>query len=86
MNNTTKGIIAVLVVGALVFATMKLTTKKSKRKMAEFIVDSGNHGNVDTLVSFGDDYIEAWFKAAKKGVETFTLNGVSYNTKGGKLS
>jgi hypothetical protein len=86
MNNTTKGIIAVLVVGGLVFATIKLTTKKSKRKMAEFIVDSGNHSNVETLVTFGDDYIEAWFKATKKGLESFTLKGVSYNTKGGKLS
>ena len=86
MNNTTKGILAVLVVGALVFATMKLTTKKSKRKMAELIVDKGNHGSVDVLVSFGDDFINEWYKASKKGQETFTLNGVTYNTKGGKVA
>lgn len=86
MNNTSKGIIAILVVGGLVFATYKLTMKKSKRKMAQYINKKGYHSDIGTLLSFGDDYIEAWYKAAKKDASTFSLNGVSYNTKGGKLS
>lgn len=84
MNNTTKGIIAVLAIGALVYGAYVLTYDK-KHRYATLIIQLGKYqGGVVALHTFGEDYLKAWAKAAKKNQSTFTLNGVTYNTQGGK--
>lgn len=85
MNKNTKGILAVLIVGGIVFAVYQLTRKKTKKEMVEFITKSGYHPNPDALMTLGDDYIQAWFFAAKKDEPSFMLDGKKYKTQGGKL-
>ena len=85
MNSNTKGIIAVLVVGGIVFGVYKLTKKKTKKQMVEFITQSGYHGNAEFLMTLGDDYISAWYNSAKSDQPNFTLKGIRYKTKGGIL-
>lgn len=85
MNKTINGVIAIVVVGGLVFLAYK-KFGKSKKRDAMLIIKQGKHGDYQTLMSFGDDYIEAWANAVRKKQDTFTLKGVRYNTQGGKLA
>lgn len=84
MNKNIKGLIAVAIVGAIVFVVYKKFGHTKSNNVKE-IVKSGNHGSYDTLMTLGDDYIKAWANAIRNNQETFTLKGVNYNTKGGKL-
>lgn len=85
MNKNVKGAIAVVIFVGLVFIAYKQVVPGKKRKV-EYIVDHGYHSSVNTLLSFDDDYIDAWYKAAKAGSETFQVNGGTYRTKGGRAT
>jgi hypothetical protein len=84
MNKNVKGLIAVLIVGAIVFVVYK-KFGNTKKNDASYIVSSGKHGNVEALMTFDKDYIKAWANAIRNKQETFTLKGVKYNTQGGKI-
>lgn len=84
MSNTTKGIITVLIVGGVVYASYKLFFSNKKKIYADLIVSKGKHSNYNDLITFGEDYLKQWYLAAKKGESTFQLNGVNYYTQGGK--
>lgn len=76
--------IVVGIVGVGYFA-YKFFFVKSKEAMAKEIIALGYYNQgLNGLLSFGDDFIKAWYEGVKKGDKTFTLSGVSYNTQGGK--
>lgn len=41
-------------------------------------------GGEAALLGFEKEYLKAWAMAAKTGAQTFTYNGINYNSKGGK--
>ena len=87
MNSTLKGVITILVVGGVVYASYKFLFKDKKKMYADLIIAKGKYtSSIDNLLSFGEDYLKEWYLAAKKGEETLTLKGVTYKTQGGKLS
>jgi hypothetical protein len=51
---------------------------------AEVILASGSFANKATLLSFQPEYVSAWANAVRAGSRTFTFQGKSYNTQGGK--
>lgn len=59
--------------------------QKRKADMAQFIVANGFHHDISFLLTAQDDYIKAWYKAAKAGEQTFAFNGKTYLTAGGKV-
>ena len=80
----TWGLIAAAVTGGIYLLVKYGNPAKRKQDMALFIVANGLHHDMNFLVSADDAYLEAWYKAAKKNAETFTVNGKIYFTKGGK--
>jgi len=38
------------------------------------------------LHTFGEGYLKEWAKASKRGITTFTYEGKTYNTQGGKAT
>jgi hypothetical protein len=84
MNNK-KGIIVAVSVAAILGALWYF--KKGMKSDAQTIVDAGYYSSgVAGLSTFGKDYLKAWAKAAKAKEPTFFLDGISYNTQGGKLT
>ena len=86
MNKNTQmvlGGLAVLAVGYFVFKKFFGVTKEAK---ATLIVEKGYASNVQSILNFDDEYVDAWYKSAKEGNEKFVLKGVTYNTEGGKVS
>lgn len=84
MTKNQKGIIAVLVTASIVIAGWKMISSGKKAQVTYLVKNNFSSGTVDDLMTFGNDYIKAWHKAAKAGQPSFLLNGISYNTKGGK--
>ena len=84
MNNTLKGILAVALVGGLVY----LAYTKSKGKAGKYILiitGTGNAENSQALLSFDEKFLKEWAKASKRGFPTFEYQGKTHNTKGGKV-
>lgn len=85
MNKNTQmflGGLAVLAVGYFAYKKFFLT----KEKKATLIVERGYASNVKNILGFDDDYVNAWYKSAKEDNDKFVINGVTYNTQGGKVS
>lgn len=94
MNKNVKGVIVAIVVLGVGYAAYKIFLKKktvpaqppvSKTGMVSFIIQNNYSGGTPPeLMAFGDDFITAWYAAAKAMQSTFSYNGRSYNTSGGK--
>jgi hypothetical protein len=57
----------------------------SKKSYAKIIANSGNYSlGVEELIKFETPYLKAWSKAVKNGQPSFVINGITYNTKGGR--
>jgi hypothetical protein len=85
MNKNLKGLIGVLIIGGIgYFAYMK--AYGTKHKYAKQIIKAGNSSNMAVLHTFGEKYLKEWAKASKRGLPTFTHEGKTYNTKGGKAT
>jgi hypothetical protein len=85
MNNTIKGILAIALVGGLVY--LAYTQSKGKTgKYITIITGTGNAGNAQLLLTFDEKFLKEWAKASKRGMPTFTHEGKTYNTKGGKAT
>lgn len=86
--NTKKILIGVAIAGIItvgVWALMKYgNVNDRKAEMAQFLVAKGFHHDLSFLLSAGDDYITAWYKAAKAGNTTFKVGEKYYSTMGGK--
>lgn len=73
------GLYAVLAYGGWYLYT------NSKKAYAHKILNAGLSGGGEAaLLGFEKEYLKAWAMAAKSGAQTFTYNGVNYNSKGGK--
>jgi hypothetical protein len=87
-------VVVVVVVAIAATAYFIIKSKKGKKepttkseKVNAIIADpiSGLDGsNYFDLMSYGDDYISAWYAAVKAVQQYFFLNGLKYNTVGGK--
>ena len=63
----------------------KKDNPKDKDGQADWLIKKGFYSSDKSgLMSFGDDFISAWYEGAKKGDNMFTLNGKTYSTTGGK--
>jgi hypothetical protein len=85
MNKNTQmvlGGLGVLIAGYFVYKNFFLT----KEKKATLIVEKGYASDVKAIMGFDDSYVNAWYKSAKQGNDKFVINGVTYNTEGGKVS
>jgi hypothetical protein len=85
MNKNTQmvlGGLGVLIAGYFVYKNFFL----SKEKKATLIVEKGYASDVKAIMGFDDSYVNAWYKSAKQGNDKFVINGVTYNTEGGKVS
>ena len=85
MTSTTKGIVTVLTVVAVGYAAYYFLLWDKKAFYAKKIVGAGKHGNEGDLKTLGEGYLTEWYKAVKKGSDSFTFEGKTYNTQGGKL-
>ena len=84
MNNNIKGFIAVGVMGAIAFVLYR-TILLPKSKKVQVILSKGYYGGTENqLMSFDDKFINAWYNSAKHDYQVFILDGVTYNTKGGR--
>lgn len=84
MNNTLKGILAVAIVGGLVY----LAYTKYKGNAGKYILiikGTGNAENSQALLSLDEKFLKEWAKASKRAVPTFEYQGKTHNTKGGKV-
>ena len=85
MNSTTKGIVAVAVVGGLGFLAYKLFLQDTPQFYAKKIAEAGKHSNETFLKTLDKPFLKEWYKAIKDGKDTFVYNGANYNTQGGKI-
>lgn len=84
MNKTLKGILAVAIVGGLVY--LAYTQSKGKTgKYITIITGTGNAENAQLLLTFDEKFLKEWAKASKRGMPTFEYQGKTYKTKGGKV-
>ncbi|NBX26670.1 MAG: hypothetical protein EBR55_00230 [Chitinophagia bacterium] len=86
MNNNMKGILATLVVASIgYFLYRKIIVPKSKK--VQLIIDKGYYTSGEkNLMSFDDNFINAWYEASKNDAPQFTINNVNYLTKGGRVA
>jgi len=84
MNNTLKGILAVALVGGLVYLAYTQSRGKSG-KYISIITGTGNSENAQKLLTFDEKFLKEWAKASKRGNPTFEYQGKTHNTKGGKV-
>ena len=84
MNSNIKGIIAIGVMGAIGFVLYR-TILLPKSKKVKVIIDKGYSMGTETqLMSFDDKFINAWYNSANNDYQVFIIDGITYNTKGGK--
>lgn len=84
MNNTLKGILAVALVGGLVYLAYTQFRSKSGNYILT-ITGTGNAENAQKLLTFDEKFLKEWAKASKRGNPTFQYEGTTYKTKGGKV-
>jgi hypothetical protein len=59
----------------------------SKDAYAKAIIKAGKYRkSAEELKSFGMNFLRPWAKAAKNNQPTFTFEGKTYNTQGGRIS
>lgn len=85
MSSTTKGIITVVTVLAVGYAAYYFLLWDKKAFYAKKIVAAGKHGSESDLKTLGEGYLKEWYKSVKKGSDSFTFEGKTYNTQGGRL-
>jgi uncharacterized protein YxeA len=74
-----------IVVGILILGYVYLKfIKPPKNDQIKFLMQNNyTTGTINQLTTLGDDYIFTWYRAAKKGLVTFTYDGKQYRTQGG---
>lgn len=74
------GLVAVVLIAVAMYF---FYFKKSKPSNAKTIIKFAGYSDYAALLTFDEDYLQAWAKEIAKGHETFTVKGVIYYTKGG---
>ena len=57
---------------------------QKKSEKATFLVANGFNNNLNFVLGATDEYVDAWYKAAKAKKPTFTVGTKTYTTVGGK--
>lgn len=89
MNKNAKGVLVVLAVLGLagisygIYFYLKKDSVTKAQKIQYLVANNYTTGTPLQLGSFGDDYISAWYAAAKAMHPTFLLAAKTYNTNGG---
>lgn len=84
MNSNLKGILATLVVATIGYVLYKKVIVPKSKKV-QLIIDKGYYTSGEkNLIAFDDEFINAWYEAAKKDAPQFTIKNVNYLTKGGR--
>ena len=90
MSNNTKGVIAVLITGAIVYFVYKKFYKTGDtRSDAQIVIDKlnadfGFDKSHETFVRGAESgYITAWASAIKAKIDTFTYNNKNFSVAGG---
>ncbi len=66
---------------------MEFAYAKATDAYAKAIIKAGKYGkSAEELKSFGMNFLRPWAKAAKNNQPTFTFEGKTYNTQGGRIS
>lgn len=89
MNNTSKLVTGLVVVGGLTALYFLVVKPKlmTKEKAIDTIIKKGYYtGGRTVLATFDEPYIMAWGKAAKKDEQTFSYQGRTYMTQGGRAA
>ena len=79
--------IALVILGVGGYYGYKLYKKPvelTKEQSVDLIVEKGKASNRETLLTFEEGYVKAWANGILQNKDTFTYNGKSYNTQGGK--
>lgn len=84
MTSSTKNVIAVLAAATSIVLLYKLAFSGKRYQVRWLIKNNYSTGTPEDLMSFGTDYIKAWYKAARAGQPSFLLNQENYSSKGGK--
>jgi hypothetical protein len=84
MTKNTKGFLVVLAVVASAYVAYRLSHPSKSIQVSYLIKNNYTTGSPAQLMGMGDDYILAWYKAARKQGTSFELGGKQYNTKGGQ--
>lgn len=80
-NNTLKWVLLYAAAGVGVYYYLT----HNKRHYAEVVLKLGGAGGgLKALLSYDSGYVKAWAKAIKAGNNTFSYNGKTFHTKGGK--
>ena len=74
----------VAVDGAIVYVGYRMVVPSKKKKIAFLIENNYSQGTPNVLSGFEDDFVAAWYKAAKAKDDTFNYNGKNYKTIGGR--
>lgn len=72
----------ILISGAI--AVYLKVKKNSSDSDIDIIVNSGASSNKTVLKTLQPEYLKAWADAVKANSQSFTFNGKTYNTTGGK--
>jgi hypothetical protein len=84
MNSNIKGIIAIGVLGAIGFVLYRTILFPKSKKVKVIIYKGYSSGTETQLLAFDDKFINAWYNSAKNDYQVFIIDGIAYNTKGGK--
>lgn len=55
-----------------------------REKYADYLIANSFSANRENLLKFDQDFLKAWFEAAKRGDEYFSYGNKTYNVKGGR--
>lgn len=94
MNAKNKKAVVPVVITLLVLSTITYFAFFRKKKLTKaqkvtaLLTDpnAASGSNYESLMSFQDGYIDAWYTAAKKGDMTFGFENKIYKTSTGKLA
>jgi len=77
-------LVAFTIIGGYILIKKK-SSPVTKEQQAEFLSANGfSQGSVQWLMSLGNDYIAAWYNAAKSNQQSFVLSGSTYAVHGGE--
>lgn len=85
MNKNVKGAAVVIAVAAVAFTIYKLISKRKPKTDAEIIKANGHYqSDISNLSAFDPGFLKVWAQASAKREPTFTYDGKTYSTQGGK--
>jgi predicted negative regulator of RcsB-dependent stress response len=91
MNDKNLGLIAVIILGVGGYFVYKEYQKKKKENApaqisdVDTIITNGKNKDRSFVTSLGAGFVKAWADGVRGSMASFTYNGKTYNTQGGKL-